>query len=373
MPFTVAFFDSLSRIPTEVRRRIETCSTNRYDQTWAWHEAYVEHLLGGKDQLKLAVVSDGATQQPVGWLPLQRMPGRFPLAPHITRSLSNYYCVNSAPLWFEPVDEVEASRALAAALATDPRLDLAPLDKQSGFFATVCETLERAGYVVEPYFRFGNWYRPITESGFAEYEKQLPGAVRNTVIRKRKRLEKTGRLDIHIVQQPHEVDAALNQFEAVYARSWQRHEAYPRFIREVARRYAANGWLRLGVLRLNDQPLAAQIWFKVGDTAAIFKLVYDEQYAEYSPGSVLTRELLRQAIDVDRVKTVDYLSGDDEYKRQWMSDRREMWGIRAQRLASVGGIISWLRLRAKQAVRSTPRAVDSQAPAATAPSRDFGT
>jgi hypothetical protein len=42
---------------------------------------------------------------------------------------------------------------------------------------------------------------------------------------------------------------------------------------------------------------------------------------------VLTAKLMQHVIDVDRVKVVDYLSGDDDYKKMWMSHRREFWGI----------------------------------------------
>jgi CelD/BcsL family acetyltransferase involved in cellulose biosynthesis len=38
---------------------------------------------------------------------------------------------------------------------------------------------------------------------------------------------------------------------------------------------------------------------------------------------------MRHALDVDKVREVDYLTGDDPYKRNWMSHRRERWGIAA--------------------------------------------
>jgi hypothetical protein len=41
---------------------------------------------------------------------------------------------------------------------------------------------------------------------------------------------------------------------------------------------------------------------------------------------------------VDRVEVVDYLSGDDTYKQEWMSARRERWGLGAYRLTSVAGL-----------------------------------
>ena len=44
--------------------------------------------------------------------------------------------------------------------------------------------------------------------------------------------------------------------------------------------------------------------------------------------------------DVDRVSEVDYLTGDDPYKKDWMSDRRERWGIVAFNVRTVRGTLA---------------------------------
>jgi len=36
---------------------------------------------------------------------------------------------------------------------------------------------------------------------------------------------------------------------------------------------------------------------------------------------------MQHALDIDRVHEVDYLTGDDAYKKDWMSARRERWGM----------------------------------------------
>jgi CelD/BcsL family acetyltransferase involved in cellulose biosynthesis len=48
--------------------------------------------------------------------------------------------------------------------------------------------------------------------------------------------------------------------------------------------------------------------------------------------------MMQQAIDVDRVREVDYLTGDDAYKRDWMSHSRERHGIVAYNLRSARGL-----------------------------------
>jgi CelD/BcsL family acetyltransferase involved in cellulose biosynthesis len=85
--------------------------------------------------------------------------------------------------------------------------------------------------------------------------------------------------------------------------------------------------LRLGIARLDGQAIAAQLWIVGKTKASIYKVAYHEAHAALSPGTVLTSYLLRHVIEHDQVSEVDFLIGDDEYKKIWMSDRRERWGI----------------------------------------------
>ena len=48
----------------------------------------------------------------------------------------------------------------------------------------------------------------------------------------------------------------------------------------------------------------------------------------YSPGSILTQYLMRYAIDTDKVTEIDFLTGNERYKQDWMTVRRERSGIR---------------------------------------------
>lgn len=49
---------------------------------------------------------------------------------------------------------------------------------------------------------------------------------------------------------------------------------------------------------------------------------------------------MEHVIDVDRVREVDYLTGDDAYKKDWMSHRRERWGIIAMNPRTPHGLIT---------------------------------
>ena len=135
------------------------------------------------------------------------------------------------------------------------------------------------------------------------------------------------------------MERAISDYGRIYSASWKVPEPYPHFVPGLIRTCAEKGWLRLGLLYVDDQPVAAQVWIIVDHSALIYKLAYDDRHASLSPGTVLTTHLMRHAIDVDKVRIVDYLTGDDPYKRDWMSHRRERWGILALNPRTVGGVL----------------------------------
>ena len=65
--------------------------------------------------------------------------------------------------------------------------------------------------------------------------------------------------------------------------------------------------------------------------------------------------MLRNAIDTDHATEVDYLSGDDAYKREWMSHRRSRIGIVAFDPATLRGLIGAARHFAARRLRAWRR------------------
>ena len=172
----------------------------------------------------------------------------------------------------------------------------------------------------------------------------LPGQLRTTLKRCARRLAREGawKVAIHTAPGP-DLESAITDFVAVYQASWKDPEPYPRFIPELCRTAAKLGWLRLGILSLEGRALAAQLWLHCAGRSMIYKLAYDEAFAHLSPGSLLTAALMQNAIDNDHATEIDYLSGDEAYKRDWMSHRRERIGIVAFNPRSLYGLAAAAR------------------------------
>ncbi|WP_240964688.1 GNAT family N-acetyltransferase [Acidovorax sp. SRB_24] len=277
---------------------------------------------------------------------MQQMPGK-PLS-----ALSNYYsCLYGPTGPLEAIHGLSAGqwRAAAKALRHIPGgevLRLQPLDDDSPWLAALQSGLQAAGYWTNRYFCFGNWYQTVPHGGFGAYWAQRPSALRHSVSRGRRRLTRAGewRVDIHTGESSH-LDCALSAYEAVYSQSWKQPEPCPAFMPGLVHTAARQGWLRLGVLWAGDQPLAAQVWLVHAHKANIYKLAYVQGQDRFSPGSVLTAALMQHAMDVDRVLEVDYLSGDDAYKRDWMAQRRERIGLMAFDRRHWRGFLAWGRHR----------------------------
>lgn len=271
-------------------------------------------------------------------------------------SLANYYSSLYAPMASLPPSSV-ACRVFAEQLRRLPYragvLDLHPLDADSALFGQLRRALRDAGWWVDDYFSFGNWHLEVGGRRFEDYYPVVPSRIRNTIRRGRKKLDEAGPWTLSIHAEPGDaLDAAVTDFNEIYRKSWKVPEPFPNFVPGLCSVAAKHGWLRLGVVRLGNVPIAAQLWLVRQGKAQIYKLAYDESYKRFSAGSILSAEMMRYAIDIDQVVDVDYLTGDDEYKSDWMSHRRERLGLIAFDRRTFQGVLSeslhrsrkWLRL-----------------------------
>ncbi len=220
-----------------------------------------------------------------------------------------------------------------------PSVRLDPLPRNSETLACAHEGLCSAGYWVDRFFCFGNWYLPVNGQTFENYYTNLPSGLRHNLAKGRKKLSNSGNWEITIQSaEDHLIDKAVQDFVSVYNLSWKEAEPNPNFIPNLIRLAATKGWLRLGFLSLNGKVIAAQLWLVHGGKAYIFKLAYIAGLEKFSPGSVLTCAMMQHVMEKDLVGEIDYLTGDEAYKRDWMTHRRERWGIVAFHPRSLRGI-----------------------------------
>lgn len=263
-------------------------------------------------------------------------------------ALSNYYAGLFGPATPQPQAVAAHAEAYAAwvAACAKPVLLLHPLFVDAPFWQAFASALRAHGYWVDRYFAFANWVEPLRGQRWADYLAARPSRLRHTIERVRKKLAAMPNFRSQLLDSSCAADAleqAIADFNTVYAYSWKRPEPYPEFVPGLCRLAHRQGWLRLGLCHLDGRPVAAQIWLVHRGSAAIFKLAYDERYARYGVGTWMSAALTEHVIDVDCVHEIDFLAGDDAYKAEWMSERRERHGLIAFRRRSARGLAAAAR------------------------------
>lgn len=225
-------------------------------------------------------------------------------------------------------------------------LFLSPLAKDD----PLVSALKRAGWLVRMSASNVNWNVTTKGMRFEDYWAQRPSKLRNTV----KRRARAAALDIQIYQRFDE--QAWRDYVSVYEASWKPAEGSPDLMRELARQEGEAGSLRLGVAYHEGQPVAAQFWITENKVATIHKLAYREDAKQHSPGSILSMEMFRRAIDVDQVDMIDFGVGNDGYKADWMSTSVPLYMLTAHDLLRPAGLFGLVRAATNKLVARLRRA-----------------
>lgn len=323
----------------EVVRFVDDAERNCIESGSVWYKNFVQTVYPEEEGVFFYVLFKGS-------LPSVVLPVRIKrrLLGNALESLSNYYTSIYAPILADSIktrDIVPLFKAIQDSHGPMCEMRFAPMDPASRGYRMLMDALRISGYVPFGFFCFGNWYLKVTD-GWVAYWNSREGILRNTVKRMNRKFASEGGV-MELVTGNQDLEKALSAFAQVYAASWKRPEPYPWFVPGLVRACAGKGWLRLGIARLKEVPVAAEIWIVAHGKAEIYKLAYHKDYRAYSPGKLLTAFMMRSAIENDAVSEVDYLIGDDPHKKFWMSHRRERWGIVAYNSRTWPGLAGLLR------------------------------
>ena len=311
-------YSTWADLPASADRLFEKGEAQSIFFSRPWFENLTSTAVPHQDELCLAAVLHDGTV--LALLPLN-------IQGESAHSLTHVYSSLFSLLWIEGSNR-DALVCLAKGLFDLPvrSLKLAPVAIEDHGLQALTEALEQVGFECHYYRRFYNWFHRPDRQNFEHYLSERPSRLRNTVARKRRKIARELDHQIRLFVDQ-DVDLAMADYDRVYRASWKASEVFPTTVDGLVRRFAEQGWLRLAILYVDQVPIATQIWFVAHARASIFKLAYDERWKRFSPGSILTYELMRHVIDVDQVTEIDFLYGNDAYKSDWMSQRRERFGL----------------------------------------------
>ena len=240
--------------------------------------------------------------------------------------LTNWYAFNWTPL-VTGQPRPDLFHALAHDLAA----------KASRVFLSKLAPENPLTYELEAGFRSAGWsvirevcdtkhYLPVNGRTCAEYIASRPGPLRTTLKREANKVE--------VVLKRAFDPADWAAYEAIYSESWKPEEGDPALLRAFSESESAKGHYLFGMALAEGRPVAAQLWTVEDGTAYIHKLAHLESAQKLSPGTTLTAALFEEVIDRDRVSEVDFGTGDDGFKADWMEATRPRISLTCMRRGS---------------------------------------
>jgi len=256
----------------------------------------------------------------VAVLPLGRRLGEL-------SSTTNWHTPDFAPV----VEDARALRALAEELfaRTPRRVSLAFVDggeptlpecrdaATSRGYRVLTRTLERSPFVrIE-----GDW---------EAYQRGLSRNVRGDARRRIRRLNEVGSMSVEVNDGRERLDDLLAAGFRTEAAGWKgargtaiaSQRDTETFYAEIAHWAAARGWLRLAFLRLDGRPVAFHYSLEHDGIHYFIKGGHDPSFDSFSPGKVLTYEMLLRAFSAG-LQSYEFLGGDDPWKQMWTNSYRE--------------------------------------------------
>ena len=321
----------------------------------AWFAATEDAAVPNGAQPQFVLIRDGGVPSAV--FPMLAGPGR-----RMGALTTPYTCLYQplTPPGATPGQLRSIGGAFGRYCRTWPLTVLEAMDPQWPGLPPLLRGIRDAGLLARRFDHFGNWRQPLGGVSWAQYLAARPGPLRETIRRKTRLCERNG-LRLELVRAPAAIGPAMAAYESVYARSWKTPEPFPQFNAALTRHAETEGVLRVGLLWLDERPVAAQYWTVVNGTATILKLAHDDAYKSFSPGTVLTAHAIRDMLRHEIIAELDFGRGDDEYKRQWTSERRQRIGVLLADPRQWDGLSALVRHDVGTALQSLKRSVRSVA------------
>ncbi len=174
--------------------------------------------------------------------------------------------------------------------------------------------------------------------------------------------KKSGDLRFHRCATETEILGYLEEFFEQHRTRWARTDspsqffdpAQQAFYRDLVREFFAAGWLRFDVVLFNGAPLAFHFGFEHRRRFIWYKPAFDVEFASRSPGEVLLKFLLEDAIE-KKLEEFDFTIGSESFKYRFAN--RTRFVHRLMVFHSIGDYWIWQTIyRSKAMLRLLKRA-----------------
>jgi CelD/BcsL family acetyltransferase involved in cellulose biosynthesis len=169
-----------------------------------------------------------------------------------------------------------------------------------------------------------------------EYLASLGKKDRHELRRKIRRLYDSGNnVDFQVLSSQEEVVGAMDDFLKLHTQSRQDKTDFmtpemESFFRRMASALAAEGLIRLFMLKINGKPAATVLCFDAGSHLYMYNSGYDPEFSSLSVGLVSKALVLQWAIE-NGMSGLDFLRGDEPYKYDLGAKDQQIYTLRLTR------------------------------------------
>jgi CelD/BcsL family acetyltransferase involved in cellulose biosynthesis len=264
----------------------------------------------------MLVWSEGSPRRLLGFFPARVEKRRYGFNLPLLVGWTHPYAPLGVPLVereaAEPV--IAAWLAHLAAEAASAALVLLPYVTENGPFAAALEPILRRAQI--PFTDFDRHQRALlAPSGERSLyvERALSRHRRKELRRQWRRLGETGAVALATAGDAAAVAAVIEHFFALEAAGWKGRagtaaagdDNLQRFVRKGVTGLAVEGKVTIDRLFVDGRAIAAAIVLRSGRSAWFWKIAYDEAFARFSPGVLLSVALTEELVEDARVVRAD--------------------------------------------------------------------
>ncbi len=188
-----------------------------------------------------------------------------------------------------------------------------------------------------------------TRADWAAYRRSWSRRHRQQMARHARKLDQQGQVELRVLDalEPDEVEPWLSIGFDIEDRGWKgtqgtsvrRTPGLFAFYLEQARELARYGELELALLLLDDRPIAFAYGMCAKGVYRSYKVGYDPEFAQYSPGQLLRYRLLERFFHDGRYVAVEYITPTPAHLR-WRPEPYQIGRLLVARPGALGRCVS---------------------------------
>jgi len=249
----------------------------------------------------------------------------------------------------------EVLDALRSAPPSYDVIRVSPLPAASPLAAEFATALHRTGHFLHSYRHPPARFESVAGMSFKDYLAARPRPLRESLDRNTRLLLQGGRGRFHFPCNPELLEATGGDVQRIIdAAPEDDAPEPPSYLASMMALAADHGALRLGLMYLDDQPVAMQFWVVTAGFARCLRIWGAQGQQPFPIDDVLTQLMAVCLIDGDKVAELNFGAIDDEFARNWAPQARERMGIAAFTPRTWRGLRGALRHVGAQRLKSLP-------------------